>query len=286
MLTVPRYYASQHKPPVGSQLNRGHPLAQGMKVCCLFNEGHNYDTSKAGVTPENLAGPRASNGGSVPLTLAIQSSRTTISIPCYQPQSGSGFLDFGPSPTVGIPAFSIYIRGQYHNGGSFPIIFLNSNNTGAIHQNGFFADTTTSKWGFAANTTNNASVSVEATPSATTLDDVVGVYDGVNVIIYINGFQAASSPATGNTLTTATNLIMVGDQSGSVNSTCNIGFCHAMLWNRALSPGEVFSLWQDPYQMIYSPTRNGWLTVASTVTMRRSLSAYGARAGTRQLHRG
>lgn len=83
---------------------------------------------------------------------------------------------------------------------------------------------------------------------------IVGVRDNkaVLAIVYADGRQDATADATGvGALDNAAipYAIGAGDNSGSPNQGLNGQIDHVVLWNRKLSPDEVWQLYQNPYDL-------------------------------------
>ena len=102
-------------------------------------------------------------------------------------------------------------------------------------------DSTGSAFQFSTYDGTDHSASYSVTPSLNTWYHVVGVSDGINNTVYVNG--VAGTPASSGTLTNSTNnlefSIGVSDYSwnGSIDGV--------RIWNRALSAAEVKSLYDS-----------------------------------------
>jgi len=69
-------------------------------------------------------------------------------------------------------------------------------------------------------------------------------FDGATVKIYINGIEKESTSSTGQEGKTE---CVIGQRQGSTTAGCNGHFDEVRIYNRALRPAEVWSLYQDPY---------------------------------------
>lgn len=98
---------------------------------------------------------------------------------------------------------------------------------------------------YTANGSPAAGANAQATINDTQWHNIVGVYDGSKVKLYIDGVLNSNAPSlTGNTLST-TNALNIG-----ARSIGTVGFYNGVLddvavWNRALSEPEVISLSQQ-----------------------------------------
>lgn len=252
------------KPPVGSQINWGHPLARGLVGCWLMNEGGGnilndlvgkrvpIGTSIWQPTPKGI-GNRGTNSGNTNVStnnLNFTSGGFTLITFFYQ------FAGMGTNNTI------LFQRQHYtsdadnagwrigirSSGDAFipnKYFFLNSNNVSL--QNAWIASTTNNGIGFWM---------------------VAGVSDGTTIKrIYINGKQENTGTTYLNPLSeTSANLVCVGRNSPTiVNIMC-------LAYNRVLSPSEIRSLYEAPYQFIQPIVRRFYLqtgAVANKLTRRR-----------------
>ena len=275
------------KPPLPASLNYNHPLCNGLKVCCVFNDGHSlqnindtyYNYADPHFVPVLTTGPDKLNFTTVGGLSGLQATSAQTPV-----------VNFGSSPINGLGKFSMAMRATFTPQQTLYQWILSSGNPAGpgTSQGGLFVPNNQNTWEFTCNASGGGNLAVDVAPTGTGIaDDVVGVYDGAAMRIYKNGIQAATTAQSGTVGSNDTGLFMFCNPSGpSNNSTFNGLVSYVMLWTRALSALEVQMLRVDPYQMFYVRSLPVSPTVASSsITMRRSLAAYGARAGSRQVHR-
>jgi hypothetical protein len=91
-------------------------------------------------------------------------------------------------------------------------------------------------------------------------DFVCGVFDGSNRILYINGIQAASSAATAPSALLPVYISRWNNTSGYY---WNGDIDTVAIFNRALGPSEIWSLYQNPWQLFKAPARRLWRASAT-----------------------
>lgn len=296
MIVAQRYLGTK-KPPVGSIFDSGHSLATGMKICMLFNEGNSQNVANGGPLYRNYADPSNSPTGlNTNSITAVTTGGYGGETAVMQNGGGAAALTFPKIPVNGAGALSIFVRAtEILNGITNQQPVLLGQSSGQTRHNGLWVFSSAgNNWFFT--TTNASSSIVEAKipflsgGSTGKLVDICAVYDGANAILYGNGIKQTSSAQTGLLDSATTSLLMFADATNSTNEAYVGKIVCAMLWTRALNPAEVMSLTVSPYQMFLSPTRFGFGLAAlpgggSTVNMRRTLSALGTKAGSRQMHR-
>lgn len=83
---------------------------------------------------------------------------------------------------------------------------------------------------------------VQAPASLNVWQHVAGVYDGSNLLLYVNGSLVASTPASG-TLQQSTRPVVLGNHSTANSSNGYNGYLdHVYLYGRALSAAEIGTL--------------------------------------------
>lgn len=286
MIISSRYSTSSVPPPVNAILDRNHPLSRGMLVCFTFAENRFIATNSSSYVKNyaNLSLPGGSGGTNnnraFNPTIGRIRGNTSFGI---TGQSGSGYIQIPVALLSGLTQYSMYIRAT--GAGN-----LSADETVWGDYGAWLIDNTASfNWLFGVNGSSSfVTVTVPRT-GAGVIDDLVGTYDGATVRGYRNGALIATAAQTGGLSTGATQSNLCGDNSGNTNRMYSGTMFIAMMWNRTLTAGEVMALYRNPYQMFYSPARLGYGSISgpggATVTMRRSLAAYGARAGSRQVHR-
>lgn len=84
---------------------------------------------------------------------------------------------------------------------------------------------------------------------------LVGVFDGANLNLYVDGTLRGQQACSASNGSTATSLTMGGQ---------GLAFHHQMwaMWSRALGAGEAFALSQDPYQLLVPRRRRVWAVLS------------------------
>ena len=82
---------------------------------------------------------------------------------------------------------------------------------------------------------------------------IIGVYDGSNVIIYVDGIEEDIVAQTGTIGTDARNLVISADGNEVTQSNIDGTIQYIYIYNRALSPYEVAWLNREPYAMFQQP---------------------------------
>lgn len=88
-----------------------------------------------------------------------------------------------------------------------------------------------------------------------TWNNVVGVFDGATVTVYLNGTQGAQAAAVATINNSQpTQRLIFGDNS--VGTAWHAGgMAHVGIWNRALNAAEVRRLYSEPLAPLYMPGR-------------------------------
>lgn len=228
-----------NKPPVGTQINWGHPLSRGIVGCWLFNEG-------SGETAHDIAAAR--NHGI--LTNTVQSVWTR------REQRGS-VIDFdGTDDRVEIAEDAALKPAKI----SVAMWFKPDTTT---RFNSALMKTTVSSWSdgygiafdpagtliFFINSYNTNFVSVALTASVWYF--MVGTYDLSNIRIYINGIEVASTAFTTAINHSTTPLqIAKGRHTDDTRYRWDGPIENTIMYDRALSPEEVLWLFRAPYSFL------------------------------------
>jgi hypothetical protein len=119
--------------------------------------------------------------------------------------------------------------------------------------------------------TAQASVSEDTILSTTVLNNgqwyqVVGTFDGATKRLFINGKQEATD-SWAHTITYTSTTSGFGSliAAGSATQQYNGLIDHCMVWNRALTAGEVMQLYQRPFTFIKPPPAAGALELFRTL---------------------
>lgn len=234
------------KPPLGTRLNRGHPLAKGLAACWVMNEGAGVLVSdSSGLTNLALTGATWSrnNGG-----IGTQIAGGTTNI---------GTSTFTNIPTATI--FSLYTRVAVTSYTSLANIF-------SFGENVSVTGTVSSRTGdirgvlqfnnviyfFGDNADWATSQSWDVSGA---LHDIAFTSDGTTLSFYYDGrlMQSTALPAIVPLLATETFLTLgTNHSSGTVGP--NAQYNHAYIYNRALSASEIMQIYLTPYAMLQSPT--------------------------------
>ena len=238
----------QQKPPVGYKQDWSHPLSKGLVGHWLFNEG-------AGGKAFDIA---KNNHGT------LVNTPTKVAGKFGQALSFNGtsqYIDLGAPTLSATMTVSAWIR---------PSSFTTP---GSIVTKGY--DGTNTQWsldtvassGLIAFCTFSVYVSHGATSAvAVPLNKwsfVVGTYDGVTWKVYVNGLLSGSSVDIAPVVTTNKLEIGAVDSFGTPIQFFSGGIDDVRIYNRALSVGEIQTLYSTPFADIEAPKRR-WQNGIST----------------------
>ena len=231
------------KPPLGSQINQGHPLAQGLVGCWMMNEGGgNLILDLTNRSKTSITTPLWKPSG-----LLVNSSTTYPSfVGSYSPGglNLTVFLQFTPigAPIVG--SHCLWIGGNNVTAG-FPYIRLQTD--GLFHLlKSRQASIANANVGYTLNRRYTFTLTSDSGQNAR------GYCDGIKVFgpADLGGALSGGNPEIG----------YEGNSDGDVaNGIFN--FCYT--YNRALRPEEIQWLYADPYAMFEQPRRGKWFFVAA-----------------------
>jgi hypothetical protein len=244
-------YRWAYKPPLGCELDHGHPLARGLVGCWLFNEQNGptaYDLSPGGnagtLGAETWAPCRwgvglSDSGSGVALPSASYTTLTTNSVVFW----------LNPTTFTGIvPGFLDQMDGSNSHGFVWGTGLATQTNLGLrygdgttfqeIHGN---TNLTTGSWQMLGGSWDDAGLAAAFYRN--------GLPDGTGSgPTHMSRAVAAVSPQ----LLSYTN----GDgYRGSAD--------HILLWNRVLDPAEFAALYADPFQMIRPPSSRRYFVMAA-----------------------
>jgi Concanavalin A-like lectin/glucanases superfamily len=244
--TAPRLY----KPPVGTQLDQGAPLARSLGCCLDFNEmaGPPHDASGNGNTGTINGGVTWAQNGNWGSCLSFNGSTGYLSFP-----AASTGLTGATSAT-----FSIWCRptqtgtqailcGNLQNSPITGEWYLRYAATGAFNFRNYY-------------NSGNASATSATTYSANTWYHVVGVSTPSTIYLYVDGAQAAT--ATQTTSWTSVAGLTVGAVMGAVGNVAEL-FWQGQLdgfrvWSRALAASEIAQLYANYWQIYTPPLPVAW----------------------------
>lgn len=237
------------KPPVGYQLDRSHPLAQGLAFAPLFNEG-------TGNTATDLSGQTAVG------TFAGTGTAWSAGLKF----NGSGYVDFG-NPGWANNALAISVAAWVVPGATSRGDILSQWGTTGNRRFDLLAGLTASKFQFYVQQSNGTLTTTGAGATTYVVGQryfVVGTYDGSVMCLYVNGIldASAAAAATGSVLGVPNSGIQVGSSASINNFTGSVD--HPNILTRCLSAAEVGSLYADPYQMVLAPSLRRYFASSST----------------------
>jgi hypothetical protein len=271
-IVIPNRYTDK-KPPLGSQLNFGHELANGLVGCWLFNEG--------GGRIKDLLGLNNAT------TLGQGFFSTAIGLAKYLQSPSLGTIKCG-TRLNNLPQLSLFLRLQYITyGGSgvYRQIIGNADNNTAPTSGWAVLQTNASGAGnriaffVKYDTTNYLIVTGNQNGFLLNGCNVVITWDGTptsaNGHIYINGFKDYAATRNDGVTTRAdeTGKTLCFGNNGTGNGE-QVYMSTAYLWNRILKNAEIKDLFVAPYQFIAPPRRRfysihagGAVTAALTGTV-------------------
>lgn len=229
------------KPPPGAQINRGHPLAQGLVGAFLFNEG-------GGLTVRNLAG-QASNGALTATTWA-------------QGPWGSDLVFNGTTFFVTIPSdpkinnlgpLTIVFWGLYNA----PVTYFLDKSDGNVSNGDWMIDivtTNTMRFRKELGTSNHDSRCAIPTTGiwfqfACTWTGVIGTT--AQTKMYVNGRSQAVTESVLGSGARVDNSLSLQIAKSKIDGTFLGGqMDHLLIYNRVLSPTEIAQLYGDPFGMM------------------------------------
>ncbi len=231
------------KPPAGIQLNRNHPLAQGLVGCWLFNEG-------AGLRANDLTG---NNNTGILTNFEPMSSTsgwtggntgTTLKFDGIDDQ-----INCGNNPSLNI-SNEITVEGWIKQNNAILGRIISKRQLGDF--SGYVLDININIPRFLI---GNGIVNVAATSAITintnTWYHLVGVFNGKINIIYVNGINQGTNNVT--TLATNSRSMRIAADSDGLNLFNGI-IDKVRVWNRALNFQEVQQLYTQPYTMFLNPS--------------------------------
>jgi len=245
------------KPPVGSQINWGHPLSQGLVGAWLMNEGGgNVIKDIATINTGGLV-----SGSWKPTTkgLGINFDGTATQVNCGHSQQ----LDVTTKPLT----YAFTFQTSYTAGVSKFIVskgtteVISTSNAGIIFKTDFLTTDLSRQsavsW-FSINIPYIITLTWDGSPVAT------GIH------IYKDGVESPSYTsinAVDGKVDTSANDFIIGDSANRVSQVMNF----LMRWNRVLSPSEISSLYTSPYQFITAP-RSRFYSIPTTIRKRQLAS--------------
>jgi hypothetical protein len=255
-------FSQLQKPPLGSQLNRSHPLSRGLVGCWLLNEGGGtkiFDLSGNGT--------HGTFNGNVAFNLSPKGTQVYF--------DGAGdYVDCGDVSILdGIKSASFVI-------GIVPVAALDKaivSKMGAAGDRSFqvFQDSATNTE-FCGDVWDGATRLFLRSSGAALVSGVPAVvsfvWQGLNSgQLYKDGVLLANSTVVGTSPVSITNssvTLQFGKDAGSADGYYTGGINYVFIYNRALSSQEVALLYASPYEMFEEELPLELLYVASPATYR------------------
>lgn len=247
MQSVYNRYRHTIKPPLGAQVNAGHPLAQGLVLCVPMLDG-------GGRTVTDLSfGPQA-NGSFVG---TLPWAQTSLGLATQLNGSNGNRISFLNPPKLqftGASSFSIHLLVTKDGGdGTLRYLFTNDNNTGTRDLiNCRFHDTSNQLVFAVGNSSQLGTVTgaTAVTAAASTPRSLCFVRDtqADQLRIYLDGKEDGVATDASSTSWAAPNdNWTTGTPNGIVP---NGKYIQILVWNRVVTPAEIQELYVDPFVLL------------------------------------
>jgi len=230
----------RRKPPVGYGVDWGDPINRGLVGCWLFNE--------------------AAGGRVIDLTARFAGS--FINSPTWNAGMFGSAINFAS-------ASSQYIdmpKSTWTGSGISVVAWVKTSTTGTVMniidkdkpEDGrtFQFRLDTNKVNFIPfNESSNGSLTGATSVTDGVWRQVAATWDGVNINVYVNGVVDAAPSALSGPPRTNQNVTLAIGRSGYNVQYFNGLIDGGRLYNRGLTPGEVFRLYTEPFAGIVTPRR-------------------------------
>ncbi len=226
MLVLTRETTEQ--PGISSGINWSNDLCRGLVHAVDFGSAYPVDVASGVVATFNNGTREDGTSGigqhysatqyaTLQFKRAVFADKATylLFFDTYAPLGGNSFL-FGDVEAASVG----YNAGLYSNGTVFLFFIKNSGGTGI------------------------SASSTTVSNTAKTRFVLAGTYDGANVKIWVNGVNEGTSAQTGN-IGTGAFALNVNRWNGS--SAHGVRPYHGLIWNRALSAGEIAAVTRNPW---------------------------------------
>lgn len=226
------------KPVLGSQLEMGHRLATGLVFGGFFNEGSGtiiQDLSGNGNTGTLLGGDITWGGGKFGTALNF-------------PGTSGDYISVANSPTVNITNNSLTISAWIKRA-TDTAYFEGIVSKWIAAQQYFFVVWSDDKLSLYVHTGSAVGVLSTSTIALNRWTHVVGVYNGIDLRLYIDGILNCTPVECTGALTSRANDLFLGTGSTTTDQLFNGQISDILIYNRALSPSEIALLYIEPFCM-------------------------------------
>ena len=249
------------KPPLGSSVNRAHPLAHGLVSCFLCNEGGGSKVLDIANGTYSLAknayatwGVRYSHAGLITNTTdpananALCPTSMKIAFPITVFWKGT----FLGQPSVYTNIFGVtYTNSDSTPNYPFQVATRGSNNLGG--------------W-YSLNLSGGSQISTDIVPAAGDKHFIVLTIGNGYQALYIDGVYQGSNTDTVIAEYTSNSSVIIGHPSFNARSAaCITDICG--FYNRVLTPTEIWNLFTSPYQFITRPEVGVYCVSSSGATV-------------------
>ncbi len=259
------------KPPPGSRVETGHPLAQSLCGLWLFNDRGGAKVAPAG----EIKVPAATFTGTPVWSALAGGSLQTSSGNYVQNASNNQWLASGTGqitvtalvyPTTATQDAGLVSR--WEGGQQEYLLYLGDD--GALNA---------ARMIVMQGTGTTVSAGVSGLVVANQVQMWTGVADGTNVLLYKDGLLVAGPVSyNGTIISTNTSGLFFGALRSDGLYPFAGNLILTALWNRGLKATEVLSLCQNPYQLVAARTLSVAQALLATIKERRTLAP---RVGTR-----
>jgi hypothetical protein len=250
------YKPGQHwttKPPRGSLIDAEHPLARGLNLCLLCNEGTgNRLFDLAGRSLGTFTGSLSWTGSPFGTTLTFGNTSSYVTMPGNP--SASAAWTVSVTFRLSVTPTNNYIYDQGANTNALHTIGTGANNLYMQYSGGAlnptFPEVLKNVW-----------------------YTIVVTYDGVTAKFYRNGFLINSMAGALDTGTGFT----VGDYGGHGAFGFQGQIASVLRWSRAISAEKILWLYREPYAFLPGPASRRGLGGQSALFRRSLTNRAGAR---------
>lgn len=233
------------QPPLGTPLNRSHPLTQGLVGCWPLNEF-------GGKTAYNITGYGFLNGGFTTTGVSYVIKQNGIAA-FFDIGAGTGiYIDCGTSlPSQLLTPLTISIWFQTTTARTDAYLMSHANFRTDLFGFEFFMSVGQIFF-YIDGAAGTSTLHTTPTYNDGKWHNAVAVADGTNQFIYVDGRQITSTAQTQTPSYTTLYKLLIGNSEDST-----LGIVHpwdgymnnVMLWGRALTASEIAGLYANPYSM-------------------------------------